>query len=59
MGDVALKEGAGTTAEWGDAEAVGQALFKMKNEVAVLEATGERERQRWLTAMQTVLADLQ
>jgi hypothetical protein len=31
----------------------------MKNEVAVLEATGERERQRWLTAMQTVLADLQ
>ena len=59
MGDVALKEGAGTTAKWGDAEAVGKALFKMKNEVAVLEATGERERQRWLTAMQTVLADLQ
>ena len=59
MGDVALKEGAGTTATWGDAEAVGKALFKMKNEVASLAATGEREQQRWLTAMQTVLAGLQ
>ncbi len=47
------------TATWGDAEAVGQALLKMKNEVAVLEATGEREHQRWQTAMETVLANLQ
>jgi glycosyltransferase involved in cell wall biosynthesis len=59
MGDVAKKEGAGLTAPWGDAEAIGRTLFELKEQVAVLEATGEREHQRWLTAMQTVLAGLQ
>ena len=59
MGDVAKKEGAGLTAAWGDAEAIGRALFELKGQVVVLEATGEREHQRWLTAMQTVLAGLQ
>ena len=59
MGDVATKEGLGTTAVWGDAESVGQALFRMKQEVAVLQATGERERKRWLDSMKGIFAELQ
>ena len=59
MGDVAVEEGLGATAPWGDAEAVGAALLGMKNTVVELSATGEREHQRWLAAMNPVLDKLQ
>ena len=59
MGDVALSEDLGTTAPWGDAEAVGQALYEMRQRVVELSATGEREHQRWLKAMKPVFDQLQ
>ena len=59
MGDVAVEEGLGATAPWGDAQAVGAALLAMKDTVVELSATGEREHQRWLAAMKPVLAELQ
>lgn len=59
MGDLAAKEGLGKAAVWGDAESVGQALLAMKDEVTVLQATGERERQSWLNSMQKTLEELQ
>ena len=55
MGDVAVEEGLGATAPWGDAEAVGAALLGMKDTVVELSASGEREHQRWLAAMKPVL----
>ena len=59
MGDVAVEEGLGATAPWGDAEAVGAALIEMKDTVVELSASGEREHQRWLAAMNPVLDKLQ
>lgn len=59
MGDVAVEEGLGATAPWGDAQAVGAALLAMKDTVVELSATGEREHQRWLAAMNPVLDKLQ
>jgi len=59
MGDVAVEEGLGTTAPWGDANAIGEALLRVKETVVELGATGERERQRWLDAMKPVLDGLQ
>ena len=59
MGDVAVEEGLGTTAPWGDANAIGEALLRVKETVVELGATGEREHQRWLEAMKPVMDGLQ
>jgi len=59
MADIARTEAIGTGAPWGDAEAVGAALYGLKDRVVELTATGERERQRWLKAMKDVFAGLQ
>ena len=59
MGDLVVEEGLGTTAPWGNAQAIGNALLEMKETVVELRATGERERQRWLDVMKPVLDGLQ
>ena len=59
MGDLAESEGLGKAVAWDDAVAVGQALLALRAEVVELQATGEREHQRWLAAMAEVLAFLQ
>ncbi|MGA0353385.1 MAG: glycosyltransferase, partial [Poseidonia sp.] len=59
MGDIATEEGLGTTAPWGDAQAIGEALLRVKETVVELGATGEREHHRWLDAMKPVLDGLQ
>lgn len=59
MGDLAESEGLGKAVAWGDEVAVGQALLAMRREVVELQATGEREHQRWLKAMADVFAFIQ
>ena len=59
MGDVAVEEGLGTAAPWGDANAIGEALLRVKDTVVELGATGEREHQRWLEAMKPIMDGLQ
>ena len=59
MGDLATHEGLGTTARWGDATALGEALLQAKNTVVELSTTGEREHQKWLEAMKPLLDGLQ
>jgi len=59
MGDVVEDERLGSTAPWGDAEAVGAALLNMRSTQVELGADGEREHQRWLSAMKPVLDKLQ
>ena len=59
MGDVAQTEGLGVAAPWGDEEAVGKALLELKDRVVELTASGERERQRWLDAMDEIFAMIQ
>ena len=59
MGDLAESEGLGKAVAWGDEVAVGQALLAMRMEVVELQATGEREHQRWLKAMADVFAFIQ
>ena len=59
MADVVVSENIGAHAPWGDAESVGQALRSLRDTVAELAATGEREHQRWLSAMNPVLEVLQ
>ena len=59
MGDLAQSEKIGIAAEWGDAEAVGRALLNLKDRVVELSASGEREHQRWLSAMAGVFSMLQ
>ena len=54
-----MSENIGANAPWGDAESVGQALRSLRDTVAELAATGEREHQRWLSAMNPVLEVLQ
>ena len=59
MADLVEHERIGASAPWGDSEAVGQALRSMRDASVELQATGEREHQRWLDAMKPVFLNLQ
>ena len=59
MGDVAIEEGLGCTATWGDTDSIANALVEAKTMVVALDITGERERKRWMDAMTPVLETLQ
>ena len=59
MGDVAIEEGLGCTATWGDTDSIANALVEAKKMVVALDITGERERKRWMDAMSPVLETLQ
>ena len=59
MADLVEHESIGASAPWGNPEAVGQALRSVRDASVELRATGEREHQRWLTAMKPVFVNLQ
>mgnify|MGYP003731829871 CR=1 FL=1 len=59
MGEIAQLENIGVPALWNDPESVASALLSAKEMPVELNHTGEREQQRWLSAMDPVLKQLQ
>ena len=59
MADLVENESIGASAPWGDPEAVGEALRSMRDKTVELQATGEREHQRWLAAMKPTFEKIQ
>lgn len=59
MAEVALSEGLGCPATWGDHESVASALQEARTMDVRLAFTAERERKRWMTAVSPVLESLQ
>ncbi|HJM55632.1 MAG TPA: hypothetical protein QGI72_05235, partial [Poseidonia sp.] len=59
MGEIAQLENIGLPALWNDPESVASALLSAKEMPVELNHTGEREQQRWLSAMDPVLKQLQ